>query len=63
MRDMELEAPFDILGLYHGVSIAYEDQGAATITIWFSFIAGLFSTIGRNMMKHWMPNHHACSGA
>lgn len=26
-REMELETPFDILGLYHGVSIAYEDAG------------------------------------
>jgi len=27
MRDMELETPFDILGLYQGMSIAYEDAG------------------------------------
>jgi len=27
MREMELESPFDILGLYQGVSIAYEDAG------------------------------------
>jgi predicted Zn-dependent protease with MMP-like domain len=27
IREMELESPFDILGLYQGVSIAYEDAG------------------------------------
>jgi len=29
IREMELETPFDILGLYHGVSIAYEEAGGA----------------------------------
>jgi len=27
-RDMELETPFDLLGLYHGVSIDRKDSGA-----------------------------------
>ena len=27
MREMELETPFDILGLYQGVSVAYEEAG------------------------------------